>query len=143
MTVFRHFGIAVSDLEQALAFYEGLLGLNVETKKLEEGPFLESILGIKGVRVTTVKMSGTAGPQIELLAFEFPTPLPPRSFTQYGPTHIALTVTDIDMLYDRMLEANIDVNTPPSLSPDGKVKVMFCRDPDQTWLELVEVIGSC
>jgi len=47
-------------------------------------------------------------------------------------------VNDIDKIYKRMLEDGVEIISPPKHSPNGNVKVMFCRDPDKTWLELVE-----
>ena len=138
MTIIRHCGIVVRDMEISIAFYQKYFGFKIESQNIEEGPFLEEILGLPGGRVKTVKLRGTAGSQLELLAFDFPESFPPRSLVQYGPTHLALTVPNISMIYKRMLKANIEITSPPRDAPNGDVKVMFCRDPDKTWLELVE-----
>ena len=37
-----------------------------------------------------------------------------------------------------LTEEGIEFNYPPQTSPDGKVKVAFCRDPDGTLIEMVE-----
>ena len=39
-------------------------------------------------------------------------------------------------------EKNIKFNAPPQKSPDGLVKVTFCKDPDGTPIELVEMLNS-
>ena len=69
----RHFGIVVQDLERALDFYVGLLELKVVRRMDEHGPFVDSILGHKAVRVTTVKLGGSDGETLlELLKFHYP-----------------------------------------------------------------------
>ena len=138
MTDVRHFGIVVRDLERALAFYQKFFEFHILSQNTEEGSFIDSILSFPETKVTTVKLVGKAGSQLELLAFDNPGSSEPRSLFQFGPTHIALTVNYIDKIYKRMLVADVEILSPPKRSPNGNVKVMFCRDPDKTWLELVE-----
>ena len=138
MTDVRHFGIVVRDLERALTFYQQFLDFHILSPNTEEGSFIDSILGFPETKVTTVKLVGKAGSQLALLAFDHPGSSEPRSLFQYGPAHIALTVNDIEKIYKRMLEADVEIVSSPKRSPDGNVKVMFCRDLDKTWLELGE-----
>jgi catechol 2,3-dioxygenase-like lactoylglutathione lyase family enzyme len=139
----RHYGIVVSDLERALDFYEGLLDLKVARRMDESGPFIATVLGLPDVRVTTVKMEAEAGgTQVELLCFEShrdPAPRPPQPYF-VGPTHMAFTVGDLGALHDRMIAKGVPFVSPPLTSADGKAKVAFCRDPDGTLLELVELV---
>lgn len=57
-----------------------------------------------------------------------------------GRLHLALTVGDLDALYRAGTAAGVKFVTPPVHSPDN-VKVCFCRDPDDTLVELVEPLG--
>ncbi|MBI3088771.1 MAG: VOC family protein, partial [Candidatus Colwellbacteria bacterium] len=57
-----------------------------------------------------------------------------------GCTHVAFTVANLDKEYKRLTEAGIVFNSPPQLPPDGYAKVAFCKDPDGTLIELVEVL---
>jgi catechol 2,3-dioxygenase-like lactoylglutathione lyase family enzyme len=143
MTRLRHVGIVVRDLERSLAFYRDLLGLSVVRAMDEKGPFLDAILGMNGAKVRTVKLASSAdAAQVELLAFEAPTPEigAAPSLVRVGPTHIAVTVDGLDGLYRRMRAAGVGFTTEPRVSADGGAKVTFCRDPDGTALELVEVL---
>jgi catechol 2,3-dioxygenase-like lactoylglutathione lyase family enzyme len=145
MTRVRHVGIVVRDLDLSLTFYRDLLGLSVIREMDEEGVFLDAILGTEKARVRTVKLAGTAGEtQVELLSFTDPVPEIGAAPTLFraGPTHVAFTVGDLDGIYRRMTAAGITFTTDPQLSPDGRAKVTFCRDPDGTALELVEVVQS-
>lgn len=145
MTSLRHVGIVVRDLDRALGFYRDLLGFQEARAMDEHGPFLDAILGLQGARVRTVKLQAPAGgAQVELLAFEQPAIeiAPSPSLYRSGPTHIAVTVEDIDDLYERMHSAGVEFTTVPRASPDGRARVTFCRDPDGTYVELVELVAA-
>jgi len=136
-------GIVVSDMNVSLAFYRDLLGLRDAAVANEAGDFLDGLLGMTGARVATVKLAGENGPALlELLCFEAPLPSEATPLNAIGPTHVALTVTDLDALYRRIIAAGYQFNTPPKVSPDGTAKVAFCRDPDGTFIELVEILGT-
>ena len=143
MSALRHVGIVVSDLQASLRFYCGLLGFREERTMDESGEFLDAILGMKDAKVRTSKLKGSDGALVELLAFSAPKADLGASphLARRGPTHIAVTVVDLDDVHARMKAAGIVFTTPPRLSPDGKAKVTFCRDPDGTWIELVQVMG--
>lgn len=138
----RHTGIVVSDLEAALAFYRDLLGFR-ETKRLEEsGAYIDNMLALDGAQVTTVKLAAPDGNLIELLHFRThprPRPSPPEA-CRVGITHIAFTVPDLEHMHRALTAAGVRFNAPPQLSPDGYAKVTFCRDPDGTLIELVQVL---
>ena len=141
----RHAGIVVSDLERSLAFYRDLLGLRVEVDQVEHGEFVETILGLPGVRVRTVKLAAKEGPTLlELLEFDglSLTAGEPADLRRIGPTHSALTVDDLDRLYRRLHSAGVRFVSPPRTSADGRARVAFCADPDGAMLELVEPIGN-
>ncbi len=139
MTEVRHVGIVVSDMEESLRFYRDLIGLQDAQVVAETGAFLDGLLGMTNAKIRTAKLAGSDSPtQIELLAFDSPEETTATPLNAIGPTHIALTVNDLDDLYRRLIEQGVAFNAPPALSPDGGAKVAFCRDPDGTFVELVE-----
>lgn len=146
---FRHVGIVVSDLEAALDFYGRVLGLQVVRRLEEGGEFLETLLGLAGASATTVKMGlpgpgpGAApAPFLELLYFHVPPAADVRRrLNDRGPTHLALTVDDLEAIYRRLREEGFDFISPPVMSPDGAVKLAFGSTPDGVYLELVEEIS--
>ncbi|MBC8268136.1 MAG: VOC family protein [Rhodospirillaceae bacterium] len=139
MTSVRHIGIVVSDMDASMHFYCDLLGLRSADVIAESGSFLDGLLGMDKARIRTAKLAASDGPTlIELLAFDQPEPTQATPLTAIGPTHVALSVSDLDQLYQRMTKAGVDFNAPPALSPQGGAKVAFCRDPDGTFIELVE-----
>ncbi len=142
----RHTGIVVRDLDAALGFYSDLLGF-VETARADEaGTYLDNILDVEDAQLTTVKLRAPGGGGLELLEVRAPhqnsAAIPAPSTTRPGITHVAVTVSDLEALYNAMSGAGVHFNAPPQLSPDGKVKVTYCRDPEGNFVELVEVLKS-
>lgn len=143
MKSIRHFGIVVSDLGKSLHFYKDLLGLKIKRDMLEEGKFIDTISGMKNVKMRTVKMAADDGYLIELLWYKSH----PRKrrenndICNIGASHPAFTVENLDYEYERLKKNGVKFNCPPQISPDGKAKVTFCCDPDNTPIELVEEIN--
>lgn len=140
----RHTGIVVGDLDAALHFYGELLGFKVEKRMEESGAYIDNMLGLKGVQVTTVKMAAPDGNLIELLYYHsHPRKARgKREMCELGVSHIALTVDDLGREYRRLSDAGVRFHAPPQLSPDGYARVTFCRDPDGNPVELVQVLRS-
>lgn len=139
----RHAGIVVTDLKRALRFYRDLLGLKIVRTMDESGPYLDNLLGLEDVRVTTVKLAPEGGGAIvELLLFQSPTAHSQagRRIYEIGPSHVAFTVQDLDGLFQKMSRAGVRFTAPPQVSPDGLAKVAFCQDPDGAPIELVEML---
>ena len=137
----RHSGIVVKDADRSVVFYRDYLGFEVIDDRFEGGKYLETILGLPGACARTVKLRGAGTSIIELLEFqgsEEDKSTKPVGLLGLGPTHIALTVDDIDTLYLSLLKQGTCFVSAPIMSPDGKVKLAFCRDPDGAFLELVQ-----
>jgi len=137
----RHTGIVVDDLEASLNFYRDLLGFQIVKQMEESGDYMDNMLALRGVKVTTVKMAAPDGQMIELLKFH--THLneqKPRDINNVGITHIAFEIDDLSDEYKRLKDEGILFNSPPQLSLDGCAKVAFCRAPEGTFIELVEVL---
>jgi catechol 2,3-dioxygenase-like lactoylglutathione lyase family enzyme len=137
----RHTGIVVSDLEASLYFYCDLLGFQVAKQMEEAGDYIDNILLLRNVKVTTVKMISPSGQMIELLKYHsHPAEQKMREICEIGISHIAFTVDALDIEYERLKDEGIQFNSPPQLSSDGYAKVTFCRAPEGTMIELVEVL---
>ena len=144
ITQIRHTGLVVADLDRALRFWRDLLGLQVVDRQEEAGPHLDAMMGLKDVRVTTVKLAAPHGSLIELLNFHSHLDQPAWTGTPYstGFTHLALQVDDVAAVCHKLAEAGVTFNAPPQRSPDGRVDVTYCRGPEGVLLELVEVIRA-
>lgn len=143
MKAIRHMGIVVSNLEPALDFYTGLLGLKVIKRADESGEYLDKVLGLKNVAVSTIKMAADDGNLVELLYFQSHSgkPAKNRKICDNGLTHIAFTVEDVNAEYERLSNAGVPFNSLPQKSADGYAWIAFCRDPEGNFIELVEMLN--
>ena len=141
ITQIRHTGLVVADLERALGFWRDLLGFKVENQINESGPHIDAMMGLQDVRVTTVKMLAPEGGMIELLHFQSHPDNAEWLGKPYstGFTHIAMTVRNLDFVFKKLSDAGVIFSAPPQYSPDGTVKVIYCRGPEGVLLELVEI----
>jgi catechol 2,3-dioxygenase-like lactoylglutathione lyase family enzyme len=139
----RHTGIVVADLGAALHFWCDLLGFRVMKRMDESGGYIDAMMGLKNVLVTTVKLAAPDGSLIELLNFHSHAGEKTwkGSPCSTGLTHIALTVENLDEAYRRLSAAGVAFKAPPQLSPDGYAKVTYCVGPEGLLLELVELIA--
>ena len=137
----RHTGIVVNNLSKSLWFYKKKLGFKVIKHMDESGHFIDKVLGMKKIMVTTVKMVLKNEQMIELLDFyTHKKNISKRSINDTGPTHLAFTVDNIDKIYDDFLHDGIEFISTPKVSEDGSVKVVFCKAPEGTYIELVELL---
>ena len=142
MKAIRHTGIVVSNLEEALHFYQDLLGLKMVRRLVESGNYIDKISGLKNVKVTTIKFAAEDGNIIELLYFHSHKKkcIQKQDISEKGISHVAFTVENLDAEYKRLSKTGIKFNAPPQLSPDGYANVTFCKDPEGNFIELVEVL---
>jgi catechol 2,3-dioxygenase-like lactoylglutathione lyase family enzyme len=137
----RHTGIVVKDLEASLRFYRDLLGFQIVKQMEESGDYIDNMSALRDVKVTTAKMAAPDGQMVELLQWHSHSrEQKPREICDIGIAHIAFAVDDLDSEYGRLREEGITFNAPPQLSPDGYAKVTFCRAPEGTFVELVQVL---
>ena len=136
----RHTGIVVTDMDRSLEFYRDLLGLEPMIDFTEEGEFIDTLSALAGVRLRMVKLVAPEGGMIELLCYaSHPRAADPdNQLCETGTRHVAFTVADVDKVHADWSAKGIPFHCRPVLSPDGKAKVTFCRDPDGVLLEIVE-----
>jgi glyoxylase I family protein len=116
----HHVSLIVADTGRALGFYRDLLGLPLDPSRPD--------LGYPGAWLQL------GAQQIHLL--ELPNPDPTLDRPAHGgrDRHVALTVSDLDVLAERLSAAGIRFTQ----SRSGR-RALFCRDPDANGLEFVEV----
>lgn len=140
----RHTGLVVRDLERALAFYEAL-GLKVWKREEEYGGFIDTVVGIAGVRIEWAKLQAPDGSLVELLEYRShpdDEPLRNAHSNRLGCSHIAFTVDDLAHTCQAIGRLGGSVVNPPATAPNGKVRVAYCHDLDGILMELVEELDS-
>lgn len=142
ITGIRHIGIVVNDIENAIKFWVGLLGFKVITDQLEEGEFIDKLLGLENVSVRTVKLSAQDGSLIELLNFMSHKGSVAWEGNPYqtGLTHVALNIRDIKGIVSSLEQNGYNKINKIQKSLDGKVLVCYLKGFEDILLELVEII---
>lgn len=137
----RHTGIVVKDIDQAIRFYEGL-GMKQAARMVEEGPYIDHLVGLAGARLEWAKLRLPDQSVVELLQYHSHPAQDNTDVLQEanrpGCSHIAFTVTDIEETI-RYIKANGGmIKKGYQFSPDGNVKVIYCYDPEGNILEIVQ-----
>lgn len=141
----HHTCITVSDLEQSIAFYRDLLGLDlVMTEESERsGDDRSKALGVPKAKVKlAILRAGDA--QVELIEYVTAKGRAyDRRNNDVGAMHIAFQVEDIDAVYQRMLDQGVRFTSPPATIPDGPMKGWkwtYFFDPDGVSLEIIQTL---
>ena len=135
----RHIGIVTENLEKSLKFYKDILGFKIKTESFEDRNFIDHILNLEKSSLKTMRLIDKKGGVIELLHYDNPpSKKNKRKINDSGLSHFALTVDNLDDIYSRLRNDNIEFVSAPILSPDNKAKVCFCYDPNGIAIELVE-----
>tara|TARA_R100001230_G_C5519178_1_gene57011 strand:+ start:136 stop:552 length:417 start_codon:yes stop_codon:yes gene_type:complete len=136
MIKFRHSGIVVRDIDVSLSFYLNL-GFTVINDQIETGRFIDTILGFTKCKVRTIKMVCKNNQILELLYYITPVSEDHKKIiNSIGCSHLAFTVDNLQLLYDSLTKSGIEFINSPAVN--DMVKVAFCKDPNDVYLELVE-----
>jgi catechol 2,3-dioxygenase-like lactoylglutathione lyase family enzyme len=144
ITQIRHIGLVVANLQNALHFWCDVLGFRVMRQMEESGPHIDAMMCLSDVRVTTVKLAAPDESMIELLHFHSHPDISAWQGMPYstGLTHLALTVDNIAATCEKLAAEGVTIFASPQFSPDGMVKVTYCKGPEGILLELVEILKA-
>jgi len=139
----RHAGITVSDLDRSLAFYEGLLGLEVLWRRLYEEPEVRRIVGVPeatGLDIAMLRVPGSDF-EVELLEYRGVEPLSGASPPSHAGTgHFCLFVTGIDELHAELRGQGVAFRSdgPVEMTAGANAggKSLYSLDPDGYVVEL-------
>jgi predicted enzyme related to lactoylglutathione lyase len=144
---FLHRALCISDLETSVAFYRDGLGFApVGEAEIEEGAWLEALTGLKGARRVRRSVRNGQGIAFDLYQFVVPAPFGPRERrknNQYGLTHLAFYVDDIDTWAGRIAKAGgkVFAHTRATFRDNGTT-MMYCTDQDGIRVELMQAPGE-
>ena len=132
----HHYGLTVSDLDRAVAFYHDVLGLDVVAEFEVGGDAFADAVAAEGASASFVHLDA-GGCRLELVAYD-----PegergaPADVNRPGATHLALAVDDIDARYDA-LPPHVETLSDPRTTESG-TRICFVRDPEDNLVELLE-----
>jgi catechol 2,3-dioxygenase-like lactoylglutathione lyase family enzyme len=135
--------IVVDDLEAAKAFFTAL-GLELEGEQQVEGPSVDSLIGLEGVRATLAMMRTPDGHgRIELDKFHTPDAI------RFGPVdapvntlgfrRVMFAVEDIDALVARMLAHGVELIG--EMQYGDSYRLAYIRGPEGIIVGLAEQLG--
>jgi glyoxylase I family protein len=113
----HHTSRAVSDMDQSLAFYRGLLGMKVVLDTEMEGEMLSREVALENARLRLVELApDDESFYLELLEYHSPRGKPyPADATcaDVGADHVALTVESIEDVHRRLTEQGVRFTCEP------------------------------
>ncbi len=136
----NHTGLVVADLEEAIDFYSGALGLRLIERRERDGGPISQVLGYEGTHIRVADMAAPDGRVIELVHYLSPgsMDLPTEERSVLGAGHIAFDVDDIDAALAHLVERGARRMNPPAEVAPGK-RVCYLQDPFGNWLELIQL----
>ena len=139
-----HFNINCSDIEKALEFYQKL-GFQIildfregmESKEMADAFGLD-VADLKGVHLRIGDNANAT--RIDLLEFKNPPPTgkPYPHLYHTGIARMCLKTTNIEEDYQNLKAKGIEFISEPKLLPGTTVKIVCFKDPDGTFIELLE-----
>jgi len=149
MHAIDHVGLTVTDLDRAVEFWCGRLGLRLLQRVTEDDPDIASLIGEDSVEVEIADLDAGDGRIIELIKYVRPAGRPVRArSSDPGSTHIALRVDDLDEALARLEGSGArQISRHPVLlhDPGGAwdgVACCYIADPDGIIVELVQRPGA-
>jgi len=139
----RHCGIVVPDLQVAVDLFWDYLGCETVTRlEALQGDYFDTLLDIEGVELNIAILRTNDDCRIELLQYTSAPAQPLREVcaNTIGVSHIALTVPNLESLYDQREAYPVRYLSPPITNPEGSVKVAYVVLMEACLVELVEVL---
>ena len=143
----HHTSYTVSDMNRSLAFYRDLLEFEVFSERpAVTSTYFRTIIGFPDAIVYTVLLRIPGSDHVlELLQYKHPQGVK-QDMTPNNPgsSHIAYIVDDLQSIYKRLREAEIEFVTPPVYLDEGPNKggwALYMKDPDGIIVELCQVSG--
>jgi catechol 2,3-dioxygenase-like lactoylglutathione lyase family enzyme len=141
----HHVGITVADLDAAIGFYHGTLGLEfaAEPSPVFDDPALGPAVGVPGAALRQVSLA-LGDTILELLEYSRPpspvdAPLPQNAL---GAQHVGFLVDDIRAAKAELEARGVRFFSEVNVVDDGVLagwRWVYFSDPDGNALELVEV----
>ena len=146
VTGFFHGGIAVSDMDRSLAFYQDVLGLEVHFDvTLDAVDYVRAVMGIEmsDARLVYLVVPGSAEVYLELIEYHGTDgrPVVPRAWDP-GTGHLCFYVSDAQQLHARALELGYASRSEKAVEipvgPNAGGRAAYLLDPYGYHIELFQ-----
>lgn len=143
----HHVGMSVANIDAALAFWEGFLGVPARWRTLLDRPYLGRHVGYPGIRIKVAFIDLPGGNTLEFLDYQTDKQPLPEATANPGNVHLCLKVADAGTAW----RLAVACGAKP-IVPDGPVnidggpnlgaKAAYLRIHDGITLELFQPPGS-
>ena len=143
-----HFSFTVSDIDQSIAFYRDILGLELVHTQEQSNPYTRKLVGYPDahLRVAMFKTpAGTCSPSnhvLELVEYVAPEGIDiDTSTVNVGSAHMAFVVDDIFATYEAWRQQGVRFKSDPVTIESGMNEggyTVYFLDPDDITLEIIQ-----
>lgn len=133
----RHAGITVSDLDRSLAFYCGLLGMELLWRRVYEEADIREIVGVPEATAFAIAMLRVPGSELDVELIEYRGCERRSGATRpcdYGTGHFCVFVDEIDALFADLSARGVSFrsNGPVEMTAGANRggKSLYSSDPD-------------
>ncbi|MDB5525737.1 MAG: Glyoxalase/bleomycin resistance protein/dioxygenase [Rhizobium sp.] len=118
-TAIHHVGMSVADIDNALAFWEGFLGVPARWRTVLDRPYLGKHVGYPGVRIKAAFIDLPGGNTLELLDYQVDgKEKQPEPTANPGNVHLCLSVGDAETAWKHAVACGAR-----PIAPDGPVEI--------------------
>ena len=139
----HHTAICVTDFERARDFYCGFLGFEIEGEMDHRSePALGEVVGLPGAIVRWAMLRRDSY-RVELFKYYFPDGDPrPRRQCDFGYSHMAFEVADVDSVYRQVIDAGYPTVSAPRVMRNGRTKVFYLAEPEGAITEFIQFVRA-
>ena len=143
VTRLGHAGLTIGQMERSLAFYGGILGFEIVSRRVIDAPWLARVLGLDAAVVDAADLAVSGTDQVlQLFAFAEPSvPAVTPAMPAAGSVHVAFVVEGLSSLLERFADAGVALLAPPVVITTGGNaggRLVCVTDPDGIVVEFFE-----
>ena len=135
-----HIGLTVSNLDEAIQFFQNIIGLEVKPITLHKGETYEKLMQIPGFSVRACNVHMPDSPDKDIIHLvEYLAPKGSKIDTKLfnpGVSHLAFLVNDVQKTYDDLTAKGVQFYHPPLWTE--RWGLCYFKGPDGIILELME-----
>jgi len=143
-----HFSFTVSDMDRSVAFYRDVLGFELIHRQDSSSEYIRRLVGYPDAELRVAQFAvpgqprGASSHDFELVEYVVPRGVRGEvEIRNPGQAHLALAVTDIHAMYERLMARGVRFFSPPNPITAGINEggyACYFHDPDQIVLELLQ-----
>jgi len=139
----HHVGVTVTNLEKSLAYYHGVLGLELLRRGNDlQSDFIRTLVGVPEARLSNAMLGTPGGGMLELIEYHHPVGRHIHAQpNDAASTHFCLSIADLGDAYGELREKGIRFHSEPQRCPSGPMEgytFAYSRDPDGAIVEFLE-----